>query len=76
MGTPGRGRPRSSTRQRNKLGDWMEETGTTPGALAPLLGCAASTVYALREGRIRPGLNLGVKIEELTGIPVSYWAEG
>ncbi len=67
------GRPRARRRPPSKLRAWMRANEQTVKGMASDLGIAASSVYALRERTLTPGLALAVRIERLTGIPVEYW---
>lgn len=49
------------------LREWMTETGTTPAALAALLGCHWVTVYKWASGSARPSFEKLRRIEQVTG---------
>ena len=69
------GLERKKRRDRSRLGRWMKSTNTSAADLAKKLKIARSSVYGLRDRALTPGLALAVRIEKLTGIPVTYWAK-
>ncbi len=71
------GRPRSSRAPRNPFADWLATCGKTPETLADDLGVSVSSVYNARNGYFKPGRDLAVKIEELSGgaVPVASWGK-
>lgn len=48
------------------LREWMTSTGTSPAALAALLGVHVVTVYKLASGAARPSFEKLVEIERIT----------
>jgi DNA-binding transcriptional regulator YdaS (Cro superfamily) len=48
------------------LRDWMTHTGTTPAALAALLGVHVVIVYKMASGAARPSFDKLVEIERIT----------
>lgn len=52
---------------------FLSESDVTESALAERLGCSQSYVNQLKNRRKRPGRLMTVKIERITGIPVSSW---
>ncbi len=70
------GRPRAKRRPPSKLRAWMRRNKVTAEGLAKSLGISRSSVYALLDRTLKPGLERGVRIEKLTEIPVAYWTRG
>lgn len=66
-------RPRKKRRPPSRLATWQKAEGISVEDLAAKLKISGSSVYALRERTLTPGLALAVRIEALTGIPVTYW---
>lgn len=69
------GRERKKRRARGRLGRWMASTNTSAADLARKLKIARSSVYGLRDRALTPGLALAVRLEKVTGIPVTYWGK-
>lgn len=71
------GRPRETRAPRNAFGDWCQTTKLTVGQIAEKLGRCESTVYNLRNGYFRPGLDLAHRIERLTRgkVKAESWIE-
>lgn len=71
------GRPRASRAPRNPFADWLSDCGMTPEAVAGKLAVSVSSVYNARNGYFKPGRDLAVKIEELSGggVPVASWGK-
>ncbi len=70
------GRPRAKRRPSSKLAAWMRANDCSVRDMADRLDVAASTVYALRDRTLKPGLDLALRVEDATGIPVAYWTRG
>jgi transcriptional regulator with XRE-family HTH domain len=58
------------------LAEYLDKTNTTQDALAEQLQISRSYVSLLASGERRPGLRLALRIEALTGVPVSALASG
>lgn len=69
------GRPRQSRAPRNLFADWLSSCGKTPEQVAKLLGVGVSSVYNARNGYFKPGRDLALTIEEISGgkVPVGSW---
>ncbi len=58
------------------LDDWCERMKfPTNKAACDYLGLAESTVCKLRKGTREAGLDVALKLERLTGIPVEAWSD-
>lgn len=57
-----------------QLREWIERRGIQQNEAADILGIDQSFVSHILSGRRTPGLRRAVKIERITGIPVSSWA--
>jgi plasmid maintenance system antidote protein VapI len=57
-----------------QLRDWMTRRGLLQNEAAEALGFHEAFISQLVNGRRSPGLNNALKIERVTGIPVSAWA--
>lgn len=70
------GRPRRSRAPRNAFADWLAACGKTPGDVAKALGVSVSSVYNCRNAYFKPGRDLAVKIERLTGgkVAIESWS--
>jgi transcriptional regulator with XRE-family HTH domain len=53
------------------LAAYLEDTETTHDALAERLGISRSYVTLLASGDRQPALDLAIRIEEATGVPVA-----
>lgn len=54
---------------------YRREHGLTLKDLADRLRVSVPYVHAIEKGDRRPGFELMVRIEEETGVPVSYWVD-
>lgn len=52
------------------LAAWLEQSGTTQTELAEQLGVVPSHISMLVSGDRTPSLDLAIRIESLTGVPV------
>lgn len=70
------GRPRDSRAPRNPFADWLAASKKTSAEVATALEVGVSTIYNIRNGYFLPGLDLAVKIEELSGgkVKVKSWS--
>lgn len=57
------------------LADYMSAEKLSDDALAQILNISRVHVNRLRLGRRRPSLALAIRLEEITGIPASKFAE-
>lgn len=71
------GRPRQSRAPRNAFADWLASCGKTPTAIATALEVSVSSIYNARNGYFKPGREMAVAIEELSGgaVPVESWRD-
>jgi transcriptional regulator with XRE-family HTH domain len=53
------------------LAEYFEKTGNTQDSLAAQLGVSRSYVSLLASGERQPALSLALRIEGLTGVPLS-----
>lgn len=69
------GRPRRTKPKPSAFAAWLKASKKTPEAVATLLGVAKSSVYNLRNGYFAPGLDLAVKIAEVSegAVPADSW---
>jgi hypothetical protein len=69
------GRPRRTKPKPSAFAAWLKASKLTPGKAAELLGVAVSSVYNLRNAYFAPGLDLAVKIAEVSGgaVPADSW---
>lgn len=58
-----------------KLAKYLQETGVSQRSLAVELGVDASIISKLLSGATRPGLDLAIRIQRLTGgnVPAECW---
>jgi DNA-binding XRE family transcriptional regulator len=72
--SPG-GRPRRTKPKPSAFAQWLRDSKQTPEQVAKELGVAKSSVYNLRNGYFAPGLDLAVKIAEVSGgaVPPDSW---
>ena len=54
---------------------WRIAEGQHQAEVASRLGCSQTAVSQLERGVILPSLSRAIRIEKLTGIPVSAWAD-
>jgi transcriptional regulator with XRE-family HTH domain len=68
----GRGRPR---KRETVLSRWIDEAGKTREEVAQRLFIARTYLDRICRGERRPGLELAIEIEQLTGgaVPVEVW---
>jgi plasmid maintenance system antidote protein VapI len=60
--------------QKTKLHKWMEQSCTTQDELAEALGVTQATVSRILAG-LRPiNLEVAIRLEKITGLPISYLA--
>lgn len=71
------GRPRQSRAPRNAFADWLKDCGLTPEQVATKLDVSLSSVYNARNGYFKPGLDLALKIAELSAgkVPAASWSK-
>jgi len=81
------GRPRTSRAPDSAFAAWLRTCGRKPSAVASELKVTESAVYNLRNGYFKPGLELALRIEELTrtgkngkllrtpAVPAASWAK-
>ncbi len=71
------GRPRASRAPRNAFRDWLAKSDMTPAEIAKKLGVSVSSIYNAANSYFKPGREIAVKIEELTGgeVTVESWGE-
>lgn len=62
-------------RGRRALAAWMERSHTRRCELAAALHVSRPYVSQLLLGERRPGLELGIRIEALTGVHIALWAD-
>jgi ribosome-binding protein aMBF1 (putative translation factor) len=57
------------------LSDYLKDTGMTQSEFAAKIGADVSVVSRFSRAHARPGLDLAVKIEQVTGgaVPVEAW---
>lgn len=55
------------------LEEWIEDEGTTQGAVADLLGCSRKQVNEIVNGRAPVTPETAVRLARLTGIPADAW---
>lgn len=69
------GRPRRTKPKPSAFAVWLKASKLTPTQAAELLGVAVSSVYNLRNAYFAPGLDLAVKIAEVSGgtVPADSW---
>ena len=60
---------------RHLLGAWRERSKQDQRTLARALGVSDGYLSQILSGLRRPKLELLMKIEELTGVPVSSWVD-
>jgi len=68
------------SKARQELNKWLAKEFPPTGwggqvVLADLLGTTEATVSRIVTGVSRPGLELGVMIEEVTKIPAGWWLQ-
>jgi transcriptional regulator with XRE-family HTH domain len=64
----GNGSPKSLREGRHAI-------GLTQAQVAELVGCSDVYVSLMESGQRKPGRDLAVRIERLTGYPVAAWCE-
>mgnify|MGYP002260339733 CR=1 FL=1 len=52
------------------ISDWMQAQGLKDAQAAELFGCERSHFSKVRRGKVRPGTDLCLKVNEVTGIPL------
>lgn len=59
------------------FGRWFDAAGLRAVDVAAALGVTRAAVYNLRSGKMRPGLELAVKIQRYTSskVPVTVWGK-
>ncbi len=69
------GRPRRTRPKPSAFAEWLKASKLTPKAAGELLGVAVSSVYNLRNAYFAPGLDLAVKIAEVSkgAVPADSW---
>jgi transcriptional regulator with XRE-family HTH domain len=60
---------------RERLAAYRHRSRMRQNELADLLGLTDSYLSQILSGRRRPGLDIAVRIETLTGVPVESWAD-
>lgn len=58
-----------------ELRGWMSRSGRNYADIARLLGVSRPHLVYLTTGKRSPSLNLALRINTLTGIPVAAWAK-
>lgn len=56
------------------LREYLDRTGETQKDLAQRLGISGAALSQILLGKIRPSLDLALRIEALTGVPCRAWA--
>lgn len=71
------GRPRQSRAPRNAFADWLASCKKTPTEISTALGVSVSSIYNARNGYFKPGRELAIAIDELSGGAVSFqsWSD-
>lgn len=72
------GRPRQSRAPRNAFADWLADCGKTPTEIAKALKVSVSSIYNARNTYFKPGRELALAIEQLSGgkVPIESWSKG
>ena len=52
------------------ISDWMQAKGLKDAEAAELFGCERSHFSKVRRGKARPGTDLCLRVNEVTGIPL------
>lgn len=60
---------------RERLAEYCKRSRLKQYELADLLGMHESSLSQVLSGRRRPGLDVSLRIEAVTGIPVNAWAD-
>lgn len=70
-----------AAKKRRKAGSellkgWLEENEVSYAQFAKMADCCKATVGHLRNGHLRPGLDLAVRIERVTkgDVPATSWS--
>jgi transcriptional regulator with XRE-family HTH domain len=59
---------------RERLADYRRRSKLKQYELADLLGLHETTLSQILAGKRRPGLDIALRIETLTGVPVESWS--
>lgn len=60
---------------RERLADYRRRARLKQYELADLVGLHETTLSQILSGRRRPGLDIAVRIEAVTGVPVESWSD-
>lgn len=56
-----------------RLRTWREDAGLSQRDVAARLGIEQSTLCRIEQGRNQPGLQIAIRIEKLSKLPVAIW---
>lgn len=70
------GRPRKSRAPRNAFRDWLLTCGMTPTEIAKKLKVSVSSVYNAANSYFKPGREMAIEIEKLSGgkVKIESWS--
>lgn len=60
---------------RERLAEWRDRSRISQKDMAAMFGITDSYLSQVLSGRRRPGLDIAVRIEALTGVPVQSWSD-